>query len=548
MKSLSLLAVLLLGFYEGPIHAQILNWEWLKGAKGINQECVALASDMAGNLYITGSFTGDTIAFDSISLYNPIMPLPLFYTAKYSTSGKLIWAKNVTSWSGEGDAMTVYNNNIYIAGLSQDSFPGSFSMFILKEDSSGTILWRREIFNYNALNIISISHDSHGNVYVASSFGGDSLIIGPYTLHNSQQANTSFFVAKYNPSGAVVWAKEVVADYGDIYGNSLAVDKKDNVFVTGFFQSDSIVIEGTTFMGLGVPKYYIIKYDSAGNAEWVRGETVNQGAKAYGIAVDGGGNAYITGYFEGDSIVFGDYTLHSAYPNQLHEIFFVAKYDSLGIAQWAKAGSDSASPDVGYSLTTDLNDNIYVQGSFRHAITIDSLTLFAPADSLDPMFIVSFDPSGKLMCGEAFAGGGGEPQALSSDPLGNIYVGGGFGSPEFVAGHDSLPNTSETVNGESMYVAKFNCTAKITGIENVNPLPINVYPNPSGGIFYFSGVPGDHMIEVYDLLGRSIFTPSPSQKGDGGAVVNLSGQRAGVYFYHVTDGNNIGHQGKIVVE
>jgi len=78
---------------------------------------------------------------------------------------------------------------------------------------------------------------------------------------------------------------------------------------------------------------------------------------------------------------------------------------------------------------------------------------------------------------------------------------------------------------------------------------ITVYPNPSTGSFYFSGVTEGSTIEVYDMMGQNILMPglSPLEKG-GTAAVDLSGRAAGVYFYRVSDQGATVQQGKLVVE
>ena len=67
----------------------------------------------------------------------------------------------------------------------------------------------------------------------------------------------------------------------------------------------------------------------AGRWDWV-------GPRRTGIAVDGSGNSYVTGYFQG-SATFGQgqanqTTLTAAGGSDI----FVAQYDSSGALQWAK--------------------------------------------------------------------------------------------------------------------------------------------------------------------------------------------------------------------
>lgn len=75
-----------------------------------------------------------------------------------------------------------------------------------------------------------------------------------------------------------------------------------------------------------------------------------------------------------------------------------------------------------------------------------------------------------------------------------------------------------------------------------------IYPNPNNGIFtvalpfkFTDGQPGK--ISIYNILGEKIYSASfTSQK----AIVNLAGEKEGIYFFTVNSGNSIG-SGKIIM-
>ena len=80
------------------------------------------------------------------------------------------------------------------------------------------------------------------------------------------------------------------------------------------------------------------KYNSDGTiawAKWAGGTGTNQG---YGIAVDGSGNSYVTGNYQGTA------TFGSGEPNETQlpssatggDVMFIAKYNSDGTLAWAK--------------------------------------------------------------------------------------------------------------------------------------------------------------------------------------------------------------------
>src|SRR5439155_5051610 len=83
---------------------------------------------------------------------------------------------------------------------------------------------------------------------------------------------------------------------------------------------------------------------------------------ARGIAVDGSGNVYVTGYFA-NTADFGSYTLTSVSLGS--QDIFIEKLDSAGTVQWAKRllGPDDAS-GRGFHITVDAGGNSYVTGVF----------------------------------------------------------------------------------------------------------------------------------------------------------------------------------------
>src|SRR5437773_818868 len=144
----------------------------------------------------------------------------------------------------------------------------------------------------------AIAGDSSGNVYVT----GQSLGSGTgydYATIKYDSAGQEQWVARYNgPENS-----------GD-YAVAIAVDASGNVYVTG--QS----------WGLGTPPdYATVKYDSAGQEQWVAryNGPGNGGDFANGIAVDASGNVYVTGGSD-DSDGYLDYA--------------TIKYDSAGQEQW----------------------------------------------------------------------------------------------------------------------------------------------------------------------------------------------------------------------
>ena len=88
-----------------------------------------------------------------------------------------------------------------------------------------------------------------------------------------------------------------------------------------------------------------------------------------GNAVDGSGNVYTTGYFEGTADFdpgAGTANLTSAGSSDI----FVSKLDANGNFLWAKSMGGTAS-DIGYSIAVDGSDNVYTTGYFGGTVDFD---------------------------------------------------------------------------------------------------------------------------------------------------------------------------------
>ncbi len=78
------------------------------------------------------------------------------------------------------------------------------------------------------------------------------------------------------------------------------------------------------------------------------------------ITRDKSGNLYVTGSFQSNSIIFGKDTLKNTGALYTFDIF-LTKYDANGIIMWARKFGGSGT-DEARSITADENGNIYITG------------------------------------------------------------------------------------------------------------------------------------------------------------------------------------------
>ncbi|MBI2967708.1 MAG: SprB repeat-containing protein, partial [Bacteroidetes bacterium] len=109
------------------------------------------------------------------------------------------------------------------------------------------------------------------------------------------------FFAKYDSNGNYLWAKSIGSTSDDI-SESIALDASGNAFIIGFFQgtADFDPSAGTANLTpVGNIDIFFAKYDSNGNYLWAKSIGSTSDDFGNSIALDAGGNAFITGEFNG---------------------------------------------------------------------------------------------------------------------------------------------------------------------------------------------------------------------------------------------------------
>lgn len=79
--------------------------------------------------------------------------------------------------------------------------------------------------------------------------------------------------------------------------------------------------------------------------------------------------------------------------------------------------------------------------------------------------------------------------------------------------------------------------ANTTGIDELNNVNFNIYPNPSNGLFTveMAKVNNDVTVEVYDVIGRKVYNATITETLTN---IDLSGVKAGIYYVSVNSGDN----------
>ena len=361
--------------------------DWVHAIDGPGRQIpLGVAALPDGGTLVAGQFS-ETATFAPGELNEISLSAPGFdlFLARYDSAGSLVWARQagggVLVWVG-GVAALEDGRSWVTGSFEQDATfgPGESGqtaltgggpgdLFLAHFRSSGDLEWVSRaigpgIDDGNALDVLS-----DGSVIVAGEFG-TTLTLGPgegatpmlpgeTTLDGAGDYDA--FVAKFDPSGRLVWANGAGgAGYDE--ANGVAVLDDGSALVAGSFG------DGATF-GLetlpGVDEIFLARFASSGALLWVR-STVGSGfANASDVGALADGTAFVTGLFDG-TITFGP-----GGPKLRAESFrdiFVARYDPSGSPAWA-ARAGGLGDDMSYELAVHADGGVAIAGAFPRAAT-----------------------------------------------------------------------------------------------------------------------------------------------------------------------------------
>ncbi len=280
-------------------------------------------------------------------------------------------------------------------------------------------------------------------------------------------------LAVHSVAVAVGWAASA-GGTGTDTGNACAADTNGNFYVAGAF-TGTATFGTNTLISAGKTDLFVAKYNNLSSLLWVRRAGGLGFDSANGIAVDGAGNSYVTGSFEGIAS-FGTNSLANVNFSSYSDIF-VTKLDTNGAVLWVRGfGADSIS-DAGQAIALDSAGNLFVSGS--SAVT----NLGAVAvQGTGRIFLGKLDNAGNPLWARAggLAGFNGVQDVATGvgvDATGNVHLAGTFEGPTATFGTVTLTNRGVTDG----FLARFDANGTFqrvvqiggTGTDRVNALQVS---------------------------------------------------------------------------
>ena len=539
LRQVKLIMLLLLASLAAQ--AQAPAWQSALALGGTTSRVNATAADAAGNVYLTGVFSGTlTLAGTSLTSQGGTDG----FVARYNTrTATFAWALPFGgTGADQGNALAVAGTSVYVTGTFENTASfgslslnsagsGDVAVFKLTDQgTSATVVWAQRAGSSLqdegwALALSGTSIYLGGDISGTASFG---------TITLSTTGNANGFVAKLTDAGTTAtfgWAQLMGGSYFDaVY--ALAASGT-SVYAGGFF-SRTASFGNITLTSAGLNDGIVVKLTDNGPSA-----SVNWAAPLGGTASDqvnalalSGTNVYVTGQFQGTAS-FGSTALTSAGGTDC----YVAKLTDAGSSAayvWAQAAGGTGN-DLGGGLAVS-SGSVYMTGGIIGTATFGPGTVVS-AGGLDVFVtrLADAGPSARFVWVQA--GGGSQSDfgiaiALSSQGL---YVGGLVGAPASFAPL-ALPAGGGTSAG---LLASLGAVALATAPAALLA-GLSLWPNPAHNraTVQLPAVPGSTTatLTLLNALGRAIRTQTATTNSK--AELDLSGLAPGLYAVRMQAGGS----------
>jgi hypothetical protein len=267
---------------------------------------------------------------------------------------------------------------------------------------------------------------SEGAFGVAVDDNGNGFItgfyVGPLEIGDTvltSRGRRDIFIAKYDASGSFQWARTLGGLRDDI-AFSMAVDGAGNAYLTGTYE-DSIQVGNTTYISAGFEDLIVVKLDGNGVFQWTFSAGGPDADRGLGIDVDAAGNAWVTGFFVGSTQI-GD-TSFTAFGGFADQDIISLKLDAAGNFEQALHLGGTAN-DLGKDIIIDGSGNMYCTGSFRGTAQIGDSSFSAVNSDI---FLFKYNATGSYDYAVQHPGSGNsDGRKLVVDGQGNAYMAGNF--------------------------------------------------------------------------------------------------------------------------
>ncbi|MDQ3110234.1 MAG: hypothetical protein M3R17_10095, partial [Bacteroidota bacterium] len=246
--------------------------QWTKNYGGSVSEYLASIIQNPDGSYI---LVGTTFSFNT-------QPYGNLYMLKTDVNGTLLWSKHfgLSGYDYGYSVQQTSDGGYIIGGLTSSIGAGYYDYYILKTDANGNGMWATSIgggANDQGYSIAILDDGSYLVAGQSNSFGPPQQMVVPYLM----------LLCKLDVSGNVMWSKTYSAG-GNCICQQMIKTADGGCIMAGW----------TDGAGAGVQDIYVVKTDSAGNAQWSKVIGAANGDFSLSVCENPAGGYMLGGYTE----------------------------------------------------------------------------------------------------------------------------------------------------------------------------------------------------------------------------------------------------------
>jgi hypothetical protein len=254
---------------------------------------------------------------------------------------------------------------------------------------------------------LGIAVDNDGNAYITGYTNSPDFPTTEGAYNRTPGGSYDVFVTKVNLAGASLSYSTFLGGNKEDNGQHIAVDGYGNAYVTGYTYSPDFPTTPMAYNQTpgGTADTFVTKLDYLGNPVY---STFLGGAGqdlCYSIAADSGGNAYVTGYTESPDF--------PTTPGAYNQTFgggesdgFITKLNAAGSDLWYSTFLGGTMEDSGNDIAVDSSGNAYVTG-YTHSADFPTTSgaYNRTKGGLENAFVTKVNPAGSTLFYSTYLGG-----------------------------------------------------------------------------------------------------------------------------------------------
>ncbi|HLK48612.1 MAG TPA: SBBP repeat-containing protein [Bryobacteraceae bacterium] len=509
-----------------------LSWATYSSFHSSTTDVAAVATDPAGNVYISGYAISPLGDADCV-------------VAQLNPTGTTVLYRTVLAGSGDDAGYAIAPDafgNVYVTGQTDSSdFPNTnpgqslggmgIDAFAAKLDHTGKLVYSTYLGGSQTEVGYALAVDMSGNLYVA---GGTQSSDFPRTgnaFQNTIAGGIDAFVSVFDPNGSLLYSTFFGGSADDIaYG--IIVDPAYNVYLTGTTTSTNFPVTSAAFQphsGGGIDGF-VTKLAPFGGplySTYIGGSGDDSPAA---IAVDGAGAAYVAG-----ATSSSNFPTKSPFQGVFYgkKDIFAFKMNAAGSQLVYSTYVGGSGTDTAGGVALDANGNLYIAG---HSDSEDFPTVNAFAPSRKGAVngvVTALGPAGNTLNFSTYLGGSNQDSAngIALNCTTGLSIAGNTASLDFPVTAGVMQSTFG-LNEQDGFVASI-------GLPPIAPaVATNGVQN--GATFLASPVAPGSVVTIKGaaLAGLTASALSfPLLNSMGGVTVNVNGAPAPLFYVSPTQIN-----------